>query len=444
MLYPTIFEFACEFGDLACVQAYLDCGLNVKDASSLLFSAFENHHFEITAKLVQAGVNLDKLHVSLHDFVIRESEAFDRFEDEGLDASYWEENTDKPHAKLISYLMDLGAEVNIINPFTGKTPLDQASELYYEEAVVLLKKNGGLYANQIPDPEKRFQYPLIQACQQENVEWFFACLQEKMDLQLIQTAFLKMLEKIDQQPLSEQQLQILHLLLEKGANPNLNIYYRPDSVLYFDRILVHLAVKNQERERLDVLLKHKAKVNLLDRDGLSALDWAIQKGDAEIIQLLKRHGGLQANELPTDQREYALSFASAFNRYLTKQIEQHYLNQNQVADELFQAVAENALLRGEYEPISIFESVRPWRFSVEPGCYGISWLHHYILGLSFQKSEIYNDTGLQYTLAGLDFFLKKYPHFKPIDQKGRSPQELAHELGEEDALHLMSTRKEMA
>lgn len=76
---------------------------------------------------------------------------------------------------------------------------------------------------------------------------------------------------------------IAKLLLDKGANPDAR------HATYYNATALMLAVNNRDVEMAKLLLAAGAKVNLTDKAGDSALNWATFHGDAALAELLLSH-----------------------------------------------------------------------------------------------------------------------------------------------------------
>lgn len=74
-------------------------------------------------------------------------------------------------------------------------------------------------------------------------------------------------------------LEIARLLLEHGADPNAR---QAD-----DFVPLHAAAQNGQRDMVELLLKHKADKALLNKQGKSAYDIAVEAGHSALLELLK-------------------------------------------------------------------------------------------------------------------------------------------------------------
>ena len=75
--------------------------------------------------------------------------------------------------------------------------------------------------------------------------------------------------------------QISELLLKKGANPNLSDSKGTTALIY--------AVQFENLELVNLLLKYKADKNLKDNDGKTAFEFAVFSGNQDIINQLKNN-----------------------------------------------------------------------------------------------------------------------------------------------------------
>ncbi len=80
-----------------------------------------------------------------------------------------------------------------------------------------------------------------------------------------------------------QQLPIVKLLLEKGANP--------DALTSAGENCLHLAVKRGSRAMVELLMKHQVRSDLRDRVGWTPLHHAAAKRKDDLLKSMLEHGG---------------------------------------------------------------------------------------------------------------------------------------------------------
>lgn len=104
------------------------------------------------------------------------------------------------------------------------------------------------------------------------------------------------------------------MLLQKGADPNLGI-----SAPY--RTLLETAINNSDKPMVELLLKHKARVNEQDRDGDTPLHHAAWIYNRDIVMILLDHGAdvtIKDNKrnTPADSARYRQSIDPPFKPQL--------------------------------------------------------------------------------------------------------------------------------
>jgi ankyrin repeat protein len=85
--------------------------------------------------------------------------------------------------------------------------------------------------------------------------------------------------------------ETLHLLIAAGANVNAQADDGETAMI--------MAVRNCSPSRVQALIASHAELNLLDKNGKSALDYAIKMRKANLIQLLRKAGAKTSKELDT-------------------------------------------------------------------------------------------------------------------------------------------------
>lgn len=100
--------------------------------------------------------------------------------------------------------------------------------------------------------------------------------------------------------------QIMKLLLDRGANPNL--FSTPPSSPAQPMNALMLAIRNRNRDAVALLLTKGARANDTSPKGQSAMTLAKERKNQEIIDLLQQNGGADAAVTP-DTARHALSVA---------------------------------------------------------------------------------------------------------------------------------------
>ena len=86
------------------------------------------------------------------------------------------------------------------------------------------------------------------------------------------------------------QKEVVEMLIAKGADLNAKDKLNGVTPL-------HLAIDGGHKVVVVKLLSASANVNAKDVEGDTPLDWAGRYGDAEIVDLLRKHGGKTGEEL---------------------------------------------------------------------------------------------------------------------------------------------------
>jgi ankyrin repeat protein len=86
-----------------------------------------------------------------------------------------------------------------------------------------------------------------------------------------------------------QVMDLVELLLERGANPNFGHDRR--------KAPLHIAAFKGDAKLASLLLKHRARVNIVDKYGRTPLDIAEDKGYKEVSAVLRENGGKRSRSL---------------------------------------------------------------------------------------------------------------------------------------------------
>lgn len=176
--------------------------------------------------------------------------------------------------EMVMLLLKAGADPNITKK-TSSTPLLDAIELKSLSMAELLLKN---HAD--PNVGELGNKPLTWA--------IFGANYEMVALLLSYGANVNCNDAINRPSLlyacSSDHLDIIKLLLDKGANPNLA--EKPTGYTS-----IHVAAFAKNIAVAELLLTHGADPNIKGQDGQTALMIATLKQDQPMIELLKKHGG---------------------------------------------------------------------------------------------------------------------------------------------------------
>jgi len=84
----------------------------------------------------------------------------------------------------------------------------------------------------------------------------------------------------------ERSMDVIRLLLENGADPNI--------IDSNGHTCLHVAAYHDDnREMIELLIEHDADVNAKPSGGTSALRVAMQQGNAQAAETLRRHGAIE-------------------------------------------------------------------------------------------------------------------------------------------------------
>ena len=123
----------------------------------------------------------------------------------------------------------------------------------------------------------------------------------------------------------------LERALEKGKKTELECFLKagidPNLRDQRDNTLLYISVKNNYPELVDLLMQHKANINLLNAGGEAVIHLAAKQGDLKMCKLLLSHGAsLEAknirNQLPvtiaikSDHKSIVDLFFQACPQYL--------------------------------------------------------------------------------------------------------------------------------
>ena len=201
--------------------------------------------------------------------------------------------------------LSAGADVNAKND-DGETPLDFARG----ETADLLRKHGGKHgvisgAAAIGDIEavKEFLAAGTDVNAKNLSEWtplHSAALnghKEIVELLIAEGADVNAKNGFGETPLHSaialDNKEVAELLISKGADVNAKEKLADATPLY-------LAAKFGYKKIAELLIAKGADVNAKDDDGITRLDWAIDRKYSEIADLLRKHGGKTGEELKVE------------------------------------------------------------------------------------------------------------------------------------------------
>ena len=176
---------------------------------------------------------------------------------------------------VVKALLAKGAEVNQADK-NGITPLMIAGFTGKMEIIQLLLAKGA-----DPKAKSKFGFTYLMAITNSTnlaaVKWALENGLEVKDKK----------EDLLTRPADNGALDIVQVLLTKGANPNV-----PDSLGYTP-LLHAVLTESSSLEMVKLLLEHGADAKVKAKDGLTALSFAKRKGWSEVIALLTKAGATE-------------------------------------------------------------------------------------------------------------------------------------------------------
>ncbi|KAK4195219.1 ankyrin repeat-containing domain protein [Triangularia verruculosa] len=324
---------AAERGDLATVKLLLECGADVKTrygkyARTPLSRAAENGHETIVKLLLECGADVQTRYGKYartplswaaengHETIVKlllecGADVKTRDREHGRTPLSWA--AENGHETIVKLLLECGADAETRDGEHGRTPLSRAAENGHETIVKLLLECGA-------DVETRYgEYdytPLSRAAERGDLATVKLLLECGAD---VQTRY----GKYARTPLSwaaeNGHETIVKLLLECGADVETLdgkhartplsraaengheavvwtlLKYKGDVEARDQKSLqtpLMLAAENGHVRTVSLLLQNGALLDAKDREGRTALDWATEKGQDDVVKhLLRSLGG---------------------------------------------------------------------------------------------------------------------------------------------------------
>lgn len=162
----------------------------------------------------------------------------------------------------------------------GKTPLVRAILGERFEVVKVLLNNGA----DIHYPDGSGRYPVFFCCLSKNVEMVKYVLGKGGDQDINRGPFNILVSLCDHGMGSS---ELIPILIDAGASPDA---FQGNVTPLIAAIQLNPAVRTPEiaRAYVKALIDNKADVNLKDKTGKTPFDWAKQRGDQEIIDMLEK------------------------------------------------------------------------------------------------------------------------------------------------------------
>ncbi len=188
--------------------------------------------------------------------------------------------------EIVQMLLDKGADVNVMDSERHSTPLicalNSGSEERFEIAWMLIERGADInvvndYSDSpvgcslivtIDDTEK---------CQREGTE-LFLYLAEHTDKEILYTCWYT--ETVLELASAYNNLEAVKYLLENDCFDINYVSRRGTTAL-------HWAAKEGGMEVCSYLLEHGADTDIVDEEGKTAYDYAVERGDAELIELFE-------------------------------------------------------------------------------------------------------------------------------------------------------------
>lgn len=126
----------------------------------------------------------------------------------------------------------------------------------------------------------------------DTVTYFFPCRDKKREIESLKEAA------------SDGNVSRLLVILNKKSNEYMDVNGRgmPDSICSLiggreDKTALILAAKNGHVDCVKILLRHDAQINFVDRDDMTALDYATKNKDTNMISFLKKNGARTGKDI---------------------------------------------------------------------------------------------------------------------------------------------------
>jgi ankyrin repeat protein len=181
-------------------------------------------------------------------------------------------------------LLKQGADISWRDPSdNGKTPLTKSVLAGRLEVVKLLLASGA----DIHYPDGSGRYPIYFTCIGNNVELLQFLLAQGGNEDLNKGPFPILVSVCDHgQALPE----FIPIMVKAGADPNA---LKGNVTPLIAAIQLDPKIRRPEiaRSYVQALLDNQADVNLKDKKGKSPLQWAKERGDQQIIEMLEKAGG---------------------------------------------------------------------------------------------------------------------------------------------------------
>ena len=216
--------------------------------------------------------------------------------------------------KVAEFLLEKDARVNSVD-YRGRTPLDYAMSARDSETADLLRQHGGKTGKELKDLE-RVKESIQAAARIGHIE--------AVKQHLAAGANVNAKTKSGWTPLhlaaSEGHREIVELLIEKGAdvnakdlrdetpldkaigfqNTNITDLLRKHGGRSSAELSIVVAAELGNTEAVKQHLAAGTDVNAMDKDGETALDFAVKYKRTEIANLLRKHGGKTGAELKAE------------------------------------------------------------------------------------------------------------------------------------------------
>lgn len=126
----------------------------------------------------------------------------------------------------------------------------------------------------------------------DTLTYFFPCRDKKREIEALKQAA------------SDGNVSRLLVILNKKSNEYMDVNGRgmPDSICSLldgreDKTALILAAKNGHVDCVRILLRHGAEINFVDRDEMTALDYATKNQDKDMISFLKRNSARTGRDI---------------------------------------------------------------------------------------------------------------------------------------------------
>jgi uncharacterized protein len=296
----SAFMAAARKGDIKILKLFLEAGMdvNIHDNGTALTYAVYVNNIDSVKFLVDNGVDVNeasywgsplgiasyKDHYKIADLLIKSGANVNKVSRNGM-TPLLNAVLMKGRSKIVELLLKNGADPNIEQEQTKETALIIAAGKGYSDIVKLLIKAGA-------------NTNFLDMGGLSALDW--ALLYNHFDVGKIILENSNLVHGGDMSDvpmtvtLERKNFKFAELLVQHGANVNGNFGEMP---------LIVWCAKRKKNDCVKFLVKHGANIHATDKEGSTALDYALMNKDPELIKFLKDPAAADKKEQPTSMIE---------------------------------------------------------------------------------------------------------------------------------------------